>query len=343
MASRNTPCEACKSLRQKCTNDCMFALDFPPDQPEKFAKVHKVFGSINVGQLLIDLSPSQPENAANSLADEAESRLGDQSPRCDSVPILHQSLQQVHTDITTLKNDLATYDIGQKGGQMEIRVLQEILQANELAVREQLERLRTYELLMQPKPMSFNGGFDPAAAGGSDQLFEAQQLAAKEDLELEILRTYEQQQQSQLVSFNGGFDPTAAGGSSQHHEDQSIDAQQLLAPVAARERQEILQTYEQLQQQQMHVGFNSWFDLTAAGNSVTAQTNIAGGGGVMSPSLAPGTFENPYQIQSPQQVEHHGHPLQKQLQQLHQQDQQTQQAQSESDEKRKGKGKGVAQ
>ncbi|XP_059456513.1 LOB domain-containing protein 36-like [Corylus avellana] len=296
MAPRVKPCPACKCLRQKCTNDCMFAPYFAPDQPEKFANVHKVFGSSTVAQQLKDLPPSQCENTVNSLADEAESCLGDRSPRRDSVrgcvdlaAILHQSLQQVQTNIITIRKDLATYEpqIQSQPQQQifEAAVQQQILRAYELAEIEQRELLRLHELLMEPKPMSFNDGFDPAAADGS----------------------------------------------SQHHEHQSIDAQQLLAAVAAREQQ----------QQQKLVGFNSGFDPAAAGNSVTAQTNIAGDGGVMSPSLAPGTFENPYQIQSPQQVvEHHGHPLQTQLQQLHQQNQQTQQAQSESDEKRKGKGVG---
>ena len=142
-----------------------------------------------------------------------------------------------------------------QGGQFEAAVQQQILRAHELAVREQHELLRTYELLMQPKPMSFTGGFDPAAGGGS----------------------------------------------SQHQEHRSFEAQHLAAAVAAREQQEILQTYEQQQQQEKLVSYNSGFDPAGASNSVTAsgfyQTNIGGGGGVMSPSLAPATFENPYQIE----------------------------------------------
>ena len=227
------------------------------------------------------------------------------------------------------------------------RQQQEILRAYELAVREQHELLRTYnELLQQSKPVSFNGGFDPTVAGGSNQLFEGQQLAAKEEQQeilrayelaikekQKILRTYELLLQSKPVSFNGGFDPAVVGGSSLHHEHQSFQAQQLAVAVAAREQQEILQTYEQQRQEQL-VGFNRGIHPAAAGNSITAskfyQTNIGGGGGVMPPSLAPGTFGKPYQIE-PQQWEHHGHPPQTQLQQLQQQDQQTRQAQSESE------------
>ena len=123
---RTKPCAACKCLGQKCKNDCVFAPHFPPDQPEKFANVHKVFGSSNVAKLLKDLPLLQRENAANSLAYEAESRLGDRSPRRDSVygcadliAMLHQSLKQVQTDIVTIKKDLAT-DVGQPPQQVRI-------------------------------------------------------------------------------------------------------------------------------------------------------------------------------------------------------------------------------
>jgi hypothetical protein len=47
--------------------------------------------------------------------------------------------------------------------------------------------------------VSFNGGFDPAATGGSNQLFDSQQLAARKQQEL--LRTYELQQQLESTRF----------------------------------------------------------------------------------------------------------------------------------------------
>jgi len=142
----------------------------------------------------------------------------------------------------------------------------------------------------------------------------------------------------------------------QHHQHQIFEAQQLAAAVAAREQQEILRTYEQQQQQQQQqqqpelVRFNSGFDPAVAGGSVTAsgfnQMNVAGGG-VMSPSLALATFENPYQIH-PHPGEHHGHPHHHPLQaQLllqpvqQQQGQQTQQAQAQAkSESEEGRGVG---
>lgn len=76
--SSNSPCAACKFLRRKCTTqECVFAPYFPPDQPQKFAKVHKVYGASYVSKLLGDLGATQGEDAVNSLAYEADARLRD--------------------------------------------------------------------------------------------------------------------------------------------------------------------------------------------------------------------------------------------------------------------------
>ena len=46
------PCAACKSLRRKCTTDCLLLPFFPRSDPDKFAHVHKVFGASNVTKIL---------------------------------------------------------------------------------------------------------------------------------------------------------------------------------------------------------------------------------------------------------------------------------------------------
>ena len=46
------PCAACKLLRRRCGEECVFAPYFPADQPHKFANVHKVFGASNVNKML---------------------------------------------------------------------------------------------------------------------------------------------------------------------------------------------------------------------------------------------------------------------------------------------------
>lgn len=47
-----SPCAACKLLRRRCGEDCVFAPYFPADEPHKFANVHKVFGASNVNKML---------------------------------------------------------------------------------------------------------------------------------------------------------------------------------------------------------------------------------------------------------------------------------------------------
>ncbi|RDX89713.1 Protein LATERAL ORGAN BOUNDARIES, partial [Mucuna pruriens] len=73
----NSPCAACKFLRRKCMPDCIFAPYFPPEEPQKFANVHKIFGASNVSKLLNEVQPHQREDAVNSLAYEAEARIKD--------------------------------------------------------------------------------------------------------------------------------------------------------------------------------------------------------------------------------------------------------------------------
>ncbi|KHN27634.1 Protein LATERAL ORGAN BOUNDARIES [Glycine soja] len=70
----NSPCAACKFLRRKCMPDCIFSPYFPPEEPQKFANVHKIFGASNVSKLLNEVQPHQREDAVNSLAYEAEAQ-----------------------------------------------------------------------------------------------------------------------------------------------------------------------------------------------------------------------------------------------------------------------------
>lgn len=110
MASSNSPCAACKFLRRKCQPECVFAPYFPPDQPQKFANVHKVFGASNVTKLLNELHPNQREDAVNSLAYEADMRLRDPVYGCVRViSILQHQLQKLQMDLTCAKSELSKY------------------------------------------------------------------------------------------------------------------------------------------------------------------------------------------------------------------------------------------
>ncbi|KAL0692116.1 hypothetical protein Bca4012_059296 [Brassica carinata] len=109
-SSSSSPCAACKFLRRKCTQECVFAPYFPPDQPHKFAYVHKIFGASNVAKLLNDLASNQREDAVNSLFYEAEARLRDPVYGCVGlISILQHRLKELQHDLDNAKKELAAY------------------------------------------------------------------------------------------------------------------------------------------------------------------------------------------------------------------------------------------
>ncbi|XP_042439117.1 LOB domain-containing protein 6-like [Zingiber officinale] len=109
-SSTSSPCAACKFLRRKCQPDCVFAPYFPPDQPQKFVHVHRVFGASNVTKLLNELHPLQREDAVNSLAYEADMRLFDPVYGCVRViSILQHQLHQLQIDLSRAKSELSKY------------------------------------------------------------------------------------------------------------------------------------------------------------------------------------------------------------------------------------------
>ncbi|GMG99963.1 hypothetical protein Nepgr_001803 [Nepenthes gracilis] len=109
-SSSSSPCAACKFLRRKCQPECVFAPYFPPDQPQKFANVHRVFGASNVTKLLNELHPHQREDAVNSLAYEADMRLRDPVYGCVGViSLLQHQLRQLQMDLSCAKSELSKY------------------------------------------------------------------------------------------------------------------------------------------------------------------------------------------------------------------------------------------
>lgn len=106
----NTPCAACKFLRRKCIRDCTFAPYFPPEEPQKFANVHKIFGASNVTKLLNELLPHQREDAVNSLAYEAEARIRDPVYGCvGAISFLQMQVERLQEELDAANADLIRY------------------------------------------------------------------------------------------------------------------------------------------------------------------------------------------------------------------------------------------
>ncbi|KAK4257036.1 hypothetical protein QN277_006680 [Acacia crassicarpa] len=109
-SSYSSPCAACKFLRRKCMPGCIFAPYFPPEEPQKFAHVHKIFGASNVTKLLNELLPHQREDAVNSLAYEAEARVRDPVYGCvGAISFLQRQVQRLQKELDAANADLLRY------------------------------------------------------------------------------------------------------------------------------------------------------------------------------------------------------------------------------------------
>ncbi|XP_022137550.1 protein LATERAL ORGAN BOUNDARIES-like [Momordica charantia] len=105
-----SPCAACKFLRRKCLPECDFAPYFPPEEPQKFANVHKVFGASNVGKLLKEVPPHQRADAVVSLAYEAEARIRDPVYGCvGAISCLQKQLHGLQKELDAAKARLFLY------------------------------------------------------------------------------------------------------------------------------------------------------------------------------------------------------------------------------------------
>ncbi|KAJ4899732.1 LOB domain-containing protein 35 [Raphanus sativus] len=104
-------CAVCKfAVVGPCTlgNECIMAPYFPSTEPDKFDRVNKVFGILNVYKILRNLEePWQREYAANALCYEAEARI--QDPICGYVGVqlvLENKLNNLKRDIDSALNEL---------------------------------------------------------------------------------------------------------------------------------------------------------------------------------------------------------------------------------------------
>ncbi|GMY07080.1 LOB domain-containing protein 24-like [Fagus crenata] len=94
-------CAACKYLRRRCPSDCIFSPYFPPNDPQRFECVHKIYGASNVGKMLQKLPPHLRSQAADTLYFEAQCRNQDPVYGCVGI------VSQLHQQITIAESQLA--------------------------------------------------------------------------------------------------------------------------------------------------------------------------------------------------------------------------------------------
>ncbi|OMO65919.1 hypothetical protein COLO4_30929 [Corchorus olitorius] len=82
------PCAACKLLRRRCAEGCVFAPYFPADEPQKFANVHK------------ELPVHQRGDAVSSMVYEANARVRDPVYGCvGAISSLQQQIDALQTQL----------------------------------------------------------------------------------------------------------------------------------------------------------------------------------------------------------------------------------------------------
>lgn len=110
MTGVSSSCGACKFLRRRCTEECIFAPYFSYEQAANhFAAVHKVFGASNVSKLLSHLPEHSRSDAAITVSYEALARMEDPIYGC----IAHIfALQQQVSDCPTKCYQDYTYNNG---------------------------------------------------------------------------------------------------------------------------------------------------------------------------------------------------------------------------------------
>lgn len=110
----SSPCASCKLLRRRCAKDCIFAPYFPPDDPQRFALVHKVFGASNVSKMLQELPVQQRADAVSSLVYEANARIRDPVYGCvGAISFLQNQVSQLQMQLAVAQAEILSIQMQQ--------------------------------------------------------------------------------------------------------------------------------------------------------------------------------------------------------------------------------------
>ncbi|KAK4339567.1 hypothetical protein RND71_041029 [Anisodus tanguticus] len=134
LVASTAPCGACKFLRRKCINGCVFAPYFGSDQgAARFAAVHKVFGASNVSKLLLHIPANRRQDAVVTITYEAQARLSDPVYGCVSTILaLQQQVASLQAEVALVQTQLMNrryavanaFQISQQQQEQHIAILQ---------------------------------------------------------------------------------------------------------------------------------------------------------------------------------------------------------------------------
>ncbi|WOK99351.1 LOB domain-containing protein 1-like [Canna indica] len=102
------PCAACRLLHRKCNRQCLLAPYFPAEEPDKFARVHKVFGASNVIKMLQAVKEGMnKEDAIKSMVYEAHARLQDPIYGCAGIILyLQKCVEDLQAQLRTVQQQV---------------------------------------------------------------------------------------------------------------------------------------------------------------------------------------------------------------------------------------------
>ncbi|XP_052207616.1 LOB domain-containing protein 4-like [Diospyros lotus] len=110
----SSPCAACKLLRRRCVEDCVFSPYFPANDPQKFASVHKVFGASNVNKMLQELPVEQRADAVTCMVYEANARIRDPVYGCvGAISSLQHQVDALQTQLALVQAEVVQMRIRQ--------------------------------------------------------------------------------------------------------------------------------------------------------------------------------------------------------------------------------------
>ncbi|XAR50799.1 hypothetical protein NMG60_11005237 [Bertholletia excelsa] len=133
--SNSTRCAACKSLRRRCSQDCVLAPYFPSNNPQRFDFVHKIFGASNVSKMLEGLPVNLRGDAAECISFEATWRVRDPVYGCVGIiSHLQQQIIQTQIEITNIYAEIAlhkaqqehSYQVAQSGNSFDNAVGEDV-------------------------------------------------------------------------------------------------------------------------------------------------------------------------------------------------------------------------
>ncbi|XP_047339937.1 LOB domain-containing protein 30-like [Impatiens glandulifera] len=103
------PCGACRYMRKKCLDNCIFAPYFDSDKgTANFASIHNIFGASNVTKLLTNIPIDKRPDAVRTLNYEAHARLQDPIYGCVSqIYSLQNQVINLQREIVCLQAQLA--------------------------------------------------------------------------------------------------------------------------------------------------------------------------------------------------------------------------------------------